>query len=82
MVSRPMQKSPSSAAANVASASPSIIENRMMSVVVLFLFIHVLTLPFIRAQLITALLKPMEEHTEDARNEEDLSRIPVSPCLS
>jgi len=23
----------------------------------------------------------MEEHTEDARNEEDLSRIPVSPCL-
>jgi len=27
--------------------------------------------------LITSLLKPMEEHTEDARNEEDLSRIPV-----
>ncbi|KAH9969137.1 hypothetical protein BC827DRAFT_1168043 [Russula dissimulans] len=27
--------------------------------------------------LITSLLKPMEEHTEDARNEEDLSRLPV-----
>jgi cation diffusion facilitator family transporter len=27
--------------------------------------------------LITALLKPMEEHTEDARNEEDLARLPV-----
>nr|AMM70773.1 CDF zinc transporter 2 [Russula atropurpurea] len=27
--------------------------------------------------LIAALLKPMEEHTEDAKNEEDLSRIPV-----
>ena len=24
----------------------------------------------------------MEEHTEDARNEEDLSRLPVSPRLS
>ena len=22
----------------------------------------------------------MEEHTEDARNEEDLARLPVSPC--
>jgi hypothetical protein len=32
----------------------------------------------IHAQLIAALLKPMEEHTEDARNEEDLSRLPVS----
>jgi hypothetical protein len=31
------------------------------------------------AQLIASLLKPMEEHTEDARNEEDLSRLPVSP---
>jgi hypothetical protein len=30
-------------------------------------------------QLIASLLKPMEEHTEDARNEEDLSRLPVSP---
>ncbi|KAF8273829.1 CDF-like metal transporter [Lactarius quietus] len=27
--------------------------------------------------LITSLLKPMEEHTEDARHEEDLSRLPV-----
>jgi len=27
--------------------------------------------------LITSLLKPMEEHTEDARNEEGLSRLPV-----
>lgn len=27
--------------------------------------------------LIASLLKPMEEHTEDARNEEDLSRLPV-----
>ncbi|KAI0249528.1 CDF-like metal transporter [Lactifluus subvellereus] len=27
--------------------------------------------------LISSLLKPMEEHTEDARNEEDLSRLPV-----
>lgn len=35
--------------------------------------------PGIHAQLITALLKPMEEHTEDARNDEDLSRLPVSP---
>jgi hypothetical protein len=34
------------------------------------------------AQLIASLLKPMEEHIEDARNEEDLSRIPVSVCLS
>ena len=30
-----------------------------------------------RAQLIASLLKPMEEHTEDARHEEDLSRLPV-----
>jgi hypothetical protein len=36
----------------------------------------------IHAQLIASLLKPMEEHIEDARNEEDLSRIPVSVCLS
>ena len=34
------------------------------------------------SQLITSLLKPMEEHTEDARNEEDLSRIPVSAYAS
>ena len=36
----------------------------------------------IHVQLIASLLKPMEEHTEDARNEEDLSRLPVSACLS
>lgn len=36
----------------------------------------------VHSQLITSLLKPMEEHTEDARNEEDLSRLPVSPHLS
>ena len=34
----------------------------------------------LHAQLITSLLKPMEEHTEDARNEENLSRLPVSAC--
>ena len=34
------------------------------------------------SQLITSLLKPMEEHTEDARHEEDLSRIPVSTYTS
>ena len=33
-------------------------------------------------QLIASLLKPMEEHTEDARHEEDLSRVPVSTCTS
>jgi hypothetical protein len=44
-------------------------------------FIHV---PYSHCvyQLITSLLKPMEEHTEDARNEDDLSRIPVSACTS
>ncbi|KAH9056951.1 CDF-like metal transporter [Lactarius vividus] len=31
--------------------------------------------------LITSLLKPMEEHTEDARNEEDLSRLPVKTAV-
>lgn len=31
--------------------------------------------------LIAYLLKPMEEHTEDARNEEDLSRIPVKTAV-
>lgn len=36
----------------------------------------------IHAQLIASLLKPMEEHTEDAKNEEDLSRLPVSAFLS
>ena len=35
----------------------------------------------IHAQLIAYLLKPMEEHTEDARNEEDLARGPVSKPL-
>jgi hypothetical protein len=33
----------------------------------------------IHTQLIASLLKPMEEHTEDARNDENLSRLPVSP---
>lgn len=36
----------------------------------------------ILAQLIASLLKPMEEHTEDARHEEDLARLPVSAFLS
>jgi hypothetical protein len=50
-------------------------------------FYHLLTLHLTvvvvgHAQLITSLLKPMEEHTEDARNEEDLSRLPVSPYPS
>ena len=42
---------------------------------------HALTrlLTGIHAQLIASLLKPMEEHTEDARNDENLSRLPVSP---
>ncbi|KAH8991956.1 CDF-like metal transporter [Lactarius akahatsu] len=31
--------------------------------------------------LIAYLLKPMEEHTEDARNEEDLSRLPVKTAV-
>ncbi|KAI0307636.1 CDF-like metal transporter, partial [Multifurca ochricompacta] len=31
--------------------------------------------------LIASLLKPMEEHTEDARNEEDLSRLPVKSAV-
>lgn len=33
------------------------------------------------AQLIAYLLKPMEEHTEDARYEEDQVRLPVSQAL-
>jgi len=32
----------------------------------------------IHAQLIASLLKPMEEHMEDARNDEDLSQLPIS----
>jgi hypothetical protein len=36
----------------------------------------------IHPQLIASLLKPMEEHIEDARHEEDLSRLPVSAFLS
>lgn len=41
---------------------------------------HLPTRPLtgIHAQLIASLLKPMEEHTEDARNDEDLARLPVS----
>ncbi|KAH9176875.1 CDF-like metal transporter [Lactarius sanguifluus] len=31
--------------------------------------------------LIAYLLKPMEEHTEDARNEEDISRLPVKTAV-
>ncbi|KAI9454895.1 CDF-like metal transporter [Lactarius psammicola] len=31
--------------------------------------------------LIASLLKPMEEHTEDARNEDDLSRLPVKTAV-
>jgi hypothetical protein len=45
-------------------------------------FIHICTSLSFVAQLIAALLKPMEEHTEDAKNEEDVSRLPVSVCLS
>ena len=33
-------------------------------------------------QLITSLLKPMEEHTEDAREAEEAARLPVSDLYS
>jgi hypothetical protein len=75
MVSRQRKKSLSSAAASEASASPNFIENRTMSVSLHFSYPH---LANIHAQLIASLLKPMEEHIEDARNEEDHFRLPVS----
>jgi len=79
MLSRQTQKSLSSATASEANVSLVIIENKMMSVSLPF---FMSCLNDVRAQLITSLLKPMEEHTEDARNEEDLSRLPVNVCPS
>jgi hypothetical protein len=79
MVSRQMQKLQSSAAASGVSGSLVIIEGRTMFVSLPVFFWVFSSLRFY-AQLITSLLKPMEEHTEDARHEEDLSRLPVSPA--
>ena len=39
------------------------------------------SLMLVDKQLISSLLKPMDEHTEDARNEEDAARLPVRAPL-
>jgi hypothetical protein len=74
-----MQRLQNSEGASEASLSPIIIESRTMFV---YLLILCYTGPAHRQdlheQLITSLLKPMEEHTEDAKNEEYQSRVPVS----
>jgi len=44
-------------------------------------FLHVYLLMLSAPQLIASLLKPMEEHTKDAKVEEDAARLPVSFIL-
>lgn len=63
------------------SDSGDIMNDKMPFVLfsVFFLFHSKPTLNFGATQLIHALLKPMEEHTEDARVEEDAARLPVRP---
>ena len=43
----------------------------------LFRYPSVTVLTLVNHQLISSLLKPMDEHTEDAKNEEDAARLPV-----